>query len=454
MESSLDLSTSRFLADWTRDTRGLCRSCRASEPTSSPLSCPTGCDLGDAYENWRDEQLYLARQDAPSRRLELIAAENVRPQVVQWLMRGFLPFGKLTGIDGQPGVGKSTVIFDLIARASRGAQMPDGSTVDEPINCVIIGSEDGIADTVLVRLIAAGADLSRVFFPASELRDGSLVTLPDDIDVLRRYIEERDVRWIHLDAIMGSLSGKTNAYSDHEVRRALGPLVALAEKYGILVTFIRHLRKSGGAQAINAGGGSIAFGALSRSMLIAGIDPTDSSIDIADRRRILAVTKASLAKAPPSLVYRIVGLEGGSSGVEWQGTSQLSADDVSQSVNAQLTGDDAAEQNEMEEWLYELLRDRDRTRKEIICAAREEGYAMRTVDRVAKKMGVYRTRRGFGGGSIWSLTRTDRAINAISPPGDLADENDANGAIENSRDKMSERPDEEPDEEFFFDDAA
>lgn len=454
MESTLVLTPARFLLDWTRDTRGLCRICGAADPTPSPLGCPTGCDLGDAYDNWRDEQIYLARQDGPSRRLELIAAQDVRPQVVQWLMRGFLPFGKLTGIDGQPGVGKSTVVFDLIARASRGAEMPDGSTLDEPISCVIIGSEDGIADTVLARLTAASADLSRVFFPMSELHEGSIVTFPDDIDVLRRYIEERNVRWIHLDAIMGSLSGKTNAYSDHDVRRALGPLVALAEKYGVIVTYIRHLRKSGGAQAINAGGGSIAFGALSRSMLIAGLDPTDSSIDIGDRRRILAVTKASLAKVPPSLVYRILGLEGGASGVDWQGTSQLSADDVSQSVNAQLTGDDAAEQSEMGEWLYELLRDRDRTRKEIISASREEGYAMRTVDRVAKKMGVYRTRRGFGCGSIWSLTRTDRAIDVITPPPDLTDENDANGADENSRDKMSERPDEEPGEEFFFDEAA
>lgn len=454
MKCKPDLSAARFLLDWTKDSRGLCRICGVADPTPSPLSCPTGCDLDDAYENWRDEQIYLARQDSPAPRLALIAAQDIKPQTIQWLMRGYLPFGKLTGIDGQPGVGKSTLIIDLIARASRGAPMPDGSLLDEPIDCVIIGSEDGIADTVVARLIAADADLSRVFFPTSELDDGNLVTLPDEIDVLRRYVEERNVRWIHLDAIMGSMSGKTNAYSDHEVRRALGPLVALADQYGVLVTFIRHLRKSGGTQAINAGGGSIAFGALSRSMLIAGYDPTDNSEATGDRRRILAVTKASLAKPPSSLLYRIVGLENGSSCIEWLGVSPVSADDVSQSVNAQLSGDDAAEHNEMEEWLLEVLRDRDRTRKEIISAAREEGYAIRTVDRISKKMGIYKTRRGFGGGSTWSLMRIDRAIDVNAPPPDLADENDANGADENLRDKSGARPDNESGEEFFFDDAA
>jgi len=424
------------------------------EPTPSPLGCPTGCLLDDAFDNWRDEQIYLARQDSPSPRLELIAAQDIRPQVIEWLMRGYLPFGKLTGVDGQPGVGKSTLIIDLIARASRGVAMPDGSALAVPVNCVIIGSEDGIADTVVARLIAAEADLSRVFFPDSEVNDGALFTLPDDINVLRRYVEERNVRWIHFDAIMGSMSGKTNAYSDHEVRRALGPLVALADQYGVLVTFIRHLRKSGGAQAINAGGGSIAFGALSRSMLIAGFDPTDHSPDTGDRRRVLAVTKASLAKQPLSLLYRIVGPEDGASRVEWLGGSPLTADDVAQAVNAQLSSDDAAERNDMEEWLYELLNDRDRTRKEVISAAREEGYAIRTVDRVAHKMGIIRTRRGFGGGSVWSLRRADRAIDVTAPPPGLADENDANGADENSRDNASEREDDEDGEEFVFDDAA
>ena len=302
--------------------------------------------------------------------------------------------------------------------------------------------------------MAAEADLGRVFFPKPELNEGSHFTLPDDIDVLRWYVEELDVRWIHLDAIMGSLSSRTNSYSDHDVRRALGPLVALADKYGVLVTFIRHLRKSGGSQAINAGGGSIAFGALSRSMMIAGFDPTDRSLDVSDRRRILAVTKASLAKQPLSLLYRIVGPDDGASRVEWLGMSPLTADDVSQAVNDQLSSDDAAERSEIETWLYELLNDRDRTPKEVLSAAREEGYPMRTVDRVARKMGVTRIRRGFGGGSVWSLRRPGRAIDVIAAPPDLADKNDANGADENSRDKLSERPDEEADEEFFFDDAA
>ena len=176
----------------------------------------------------------------------------------------------------------------------------------------------------------------------------------------------------------------------HDVRRALGPLVALAEEYGVLVTYIRHLRKNGGTQAINAGGGSIAFGALSRSMLIAGFDPTDNSADASDRRRVLAVTKASLAKQPPSLQYRIVSAGDDASRIEWLGVSPLTADDVSQAVNEQVSGDDAAERSEIEAWLYELLNDRDRTPKEILSAARDEGYAMRTVDRVARKMGIIR----------------------------------------------------------------
>jgi hypothetical protein len=358
---------------------------------------------------------------APARpRLKTIRAADIATVSVSWLWHGWLPFGKLVSIDGAPGIGKSTVAIDLIARATLGGPMPHSTTTFTPITVMIAGVEDGWADTVRPRLEAAGADLNRVHFVDVRERGTRSVTLPDDVVELAATARELGAKWLHIDAIMGALSETVSAYSDHEVRRALGPVCNLAETDGVLVTFIRHPRKAGGS-GVNAGGGSVAFGALARMVLFAGFDPGDASEDPNMRRRVLAVAKSNLAKMPSALTFAVVDAANGMGCIGWGDASNLSADDLAapQMLPSRKTIDSvrpATQRSEAELFLERLLADGARLSvDEVKGHSREKGLSFRTVERAATSIGVVKRRGGFHAPSQWFLPAAPGVDDAVPP---------------------------------------
>jgi hypothetical protein len=117
---------------------------------------------------------------------------DVRPTVLEWLWPRYLPRGKLAVLDGDPGMGKSLLTLDLVARLSRGVALPDGSTAPRPCTSVLLSAEDHPADTIRPRAEAARADLSRLVLPSL---DDRLPRLPDDIPHLEELIRERGPTW-------------------------------------------------------------------------------------------------------------------------------------------------------------------------------------------------------------------------------------------------------------------
>lgn len=192
----------------------------------------------------------------------LTRLSDVVPQPVRWLWRGRIPFGKVTILDGDPGLGKSLVSLDVAARVSTARTMPDGTTGDliEPAGVVLLSAEDDSADTIRPRLEAAGADVSRiVHLRAVREADGTMqpVTLTS-LTELQTAINEVNAKLVIVDPLMAFLPAKVDSHRDQDIRRSLAPLVALAAETGVAVLVIRHLNKtSSTGNPLYRGGGSI-----------------------------------------------------------------------------------------------------------------------------------------------------------------------------------------------------
>ena len=360
----------------------------------------------------------------PSPRIVTTCAADVAPQTVDWLWHGWLPFGKLVSFDGAPGIGKSTLATDLIARASRGGPMPNEDRTFAPVRTMIAGVEDGWADTVRPRLDAAGANLSNVHF-LTMVKTGASFTIPGDVEEVGTHALALGAQWLHLDSIMGVLDSSTDAYKDHDVRRALGPLKDLAERHGLVVTFVRHPRKTGG-NAVNAGGGSIAFTALARVGLFVGLDPSDHTEDQNDRRRVLAAGKSNLARMPQALAFAMVPSPLGGAAVSWRGLSNVSADELASPIMLHTAREDRHSSREARgkerAFLREMLAHGARVALDDIKAegVGVRGLSWRTIERAADDEGVSKERRReFRGGSEWYLPQVDDTgllSDATDPP--------------------------------------
>jgi hypothetical protein len=258
----------------------------------------------------------------------------VVPEVVRWLWAGRFPLGKLALVDGDPGLGKSTMLLDIAARVSRGDAMPDGSHGDVvgAGGVVILQAEDGLADTIVPRLLAAGADLDRIeaftFMaePAETDHEGRTRKpahdrLPHlaDVQGLADVIARIEARLVIVDPLVAFLPPRIDSNKDSEVRQGLSGVVGLAGVSGCCVVGVRHLNKASALSALYRGGGSIGIIGAARSGLLVASDPDSPA------RRVLAPLKSNLAPIAPSLAWHLEASAGGVAHVVWEGVTELSA---------------------------------------------------------------------------------------------------------------------------------
>jgi hypothetical protein len=277
----------------------------------------------------REEQAARETDRLPLVRLTRLS--EVEAEAVTWLWQERIPQAKLSLIDGDPEEGKSLVTLDLAARVSTGAAMPDRSACGLPdaADVVLLGIEDGLADTVVPRLMAAGADRQRIHSidGVPERRaTGEIVRLATlaDLGSLEAAIRQTGAKLLVVDPLTAFLPAGVDSHNDAEVRAVLAPLAALAERTGCAVLVVRHLNKQPGGNPLYRGGGSIAIIGVARAAMLAAPDPTDPE----KLRRVLAVSKSNLARKPPSLAYRIEDNGDGVARIEWLGETAQSAADL------------------------------------------------------------------------------------------------------------------------------
>lgn len=345
-------------------------------------------------------------------------ASSVDPEDITWLSTGRLAAGKISVIDGDPGLGKSQITTDWAARITTGRALPGmvGWTDDEPVNkprnVIMLSAEDGEGDTIVPRLIAAGANLDRVFFMDMVIEDGStyLPTLDANMADIENQIEATNAALLIVDPLFAYIGGGVDTGKDHHIRNVLSPLKATVERNGTAVVVLRHLNKAMGMATLYRGGGSIGIIGAARVGLIAFKDDEDQE----GKRRILAIQKSNLAEDPPSLMYRVVGVNGGKvSRIEWLGETH-------KGVEAMTVGadrGDKAEASEAEVWLANVLAEGPIDAVEIYRLGQKQGFSQRTLRRSKDAVGAFSQRKGFGPGSScsWALNTATTQARAYAP---------------------------------------
>lgn len=333
---------------------------------------------------------------------QLVSLASVEPEIVQWLWPAWIPRGKLAILDGDPGLGKSTLLLDLAARVTVGGELPgDGGRAPQG-SVVLLTAEDGLADTVRPRLDNLGADLMRVqALTAVKGSNGAFdpITLPLHLPALKAAIEQTTAVFVIVDPFTAFLDGQVNSKIDHDIRRALAPLARLAEDTGAAIVLVRHLNKSHGGPALYRGGGSIGMIGAARAGLLVAPDPDDA--DTPDSpRRVLAVVKSNLAARPGSLRFTVAGGANGAARIEWTGVSPHRADRLLADTG------DAEERGELRrcvEWLGPYVAEVPRTAKEAAAEAREAGFSEATYRRARQELGIRSEKTGFADKGGWVL---------------------------------------------------
>jgi hypothetical protein len=354
----------------------------------------TGVDDFLARGDGTIEDLHRMADEAPDVEAVPVGVSmaDIEPEAVEWLWSRRIPKGKVTILDGDPGKGKSTILYDLAARITSGRPLPDGEPVEKG-GAIIVSAEDGAADTIVPRFLAAGGDPTKARIIGSEEQ----FIIPDDLDKLERAIQQTGATFAVIDPVMSFLSDDINSNRDQDVRRALQPLVNIAQRTGAAVVICRHLNKSSGGPAIYRGQGSIGFIGIVRSGLVVGEHPE------IEGTYVLAGQKHNLSKPPESLAYRIgsAGPGDGTARIEYRGVSEVTA----AGLNA-APGDEGERSRltEAKEFLREMLRAGPEFVGKIKSEASAAEIGWRTIERAKADIKAQAVKDSDSGKWQWTLS--------------------------------------------------
>ena len=345
--------------------------------------------------------------------LRLINMETVEVEQIEWLFYPFIPFGKVTIIQGDPGEGKTTMVLQIIAKLTRGekilpeqeqateektrAEIAADSDVKlsessiEPVNVIYQTAEDGLGDTIKPRLLAVGADCSRVL--VIDDREQPLTML--DIR-LEEAIMQTKARLVVLDPIQGFLGAEVDMHRANEIRPLMKRVAVLAEKYRCAIILIGHMNKNSNGKSSYRGLGSIDFQAAARSVLIVGRIKDEPEI------RVVCHVKSSLAPEGKSIAFRL----DKETGFEWIGEYDISADDL-------LSGNNRGQKiKEAKEFLLEILADGAVEQNVILKESESRGIKGKTLWNAKKALGV----QSIKPGGHWSWVLPEQQINMARLP--------------------------------------
>ncbi len=334
-------------------------------------------------------------------------ASAVAVEVVPWLWPGWVARGTVTVLDGDPGLGKSTITTWLAARVSRGLPLP-GEAEDarrDPAGVLLASAEDSAAHTIRPRLEAAGADLDRVRIlddvgePADDGAEVRNLQLPADLPLIEAQMRADGAALLVLDPLMAYVGrdrrGRLiDAHREPSARQLLAGLKRLAEATGAAVLVVRHLTKSGRASAVHRGTGSLSITAAAWSVLLAGRDPSDPGLTA------LAMVKGNLGPRPRTLRYRLEAA-GAVSRVAWGEVCALRADDLLRSDRP--GGGPVQPRGPAEELVWRALESGPRPAVEVYQVGAGAGFSNDQVWRAAKSVGVGKWKAGQRQGWVWQL---------------------------------------------------
>ena len=298
----------------------------------------------------------------------MLCYKDIEQTSVEWLWFPYIPFGKLTIIQGNPGEGKTYFAMMLTAACTNRKLFPNMEDI-EPFNVIYQTAEDGMGDTIKPRLVEAGADLSRVMvIDDSE----EVLTLSDDR--IEKAVRQNHVRLVIIDPVQAFIGADVDMNRANEVRPVFRKLGMIAEKTSCAIVLIGHLNKSSGTQSTYRGLGSIDIMAAVRSLIFIGKvrkDPTT---------RVLIHEKSSLAPPGETMAFKL----GDEEGFRWVGAYEISADELLDGKEGKATETKLERGAKL---IQELLVDKNEISiRELDDKAKEQGISGRTMRDVRSRM--------------------------------------------------------------------
>jgi len=368
-------------------------------------------------QEWTEPLSPINRENVtPLWRVNAVKASTIKAVPIRWLWPGWLAKGKLHILAGAGGTGKTTLLIGLIATITTGGRWPDGNRCNEPGNALIWSSEDDPADTLIPRLTAAGADMSRVYIIqglTNARGDADPFDPANDIVRLRETASEiGGVSLLMLDPIVSAVKGDMHKAND--VRRALQGVVDFAEQNLCAVVGISHFAKGGaGSSPADRVIGSQAFSALARTVLVAA-KQEDSD------QRVLARAKSNIGADEGGVSYTIEPCDIGD-GIEatrvvWGEAIEGSAREILGEAEAS-NNEEAQDLDDPSDCLYRILKDNPLESNEAKALMRRNGYTEKQIRRAREKLSVVTARTGNKKDvkSFWSLPQAGGSFTPFQP---------------------------------------
>jgi hypothetical protein len=420
---------------WLGET---CRACAQGDGSEPPSDHDSDCWVSMQGAEWAAANIKEADvtqlDSAPMRRMVLTPLSEIKLRRVTWLWEGRLALGTLGLLAGREGLGKSTLAYWLAARITRGELV--GEYAGTPKSVLVCATEDSYEHTIGPRLVAAGADLTRVYRVEMVTYDDIHLglSLPRDLAEVREAAEQTDAALLLLDPLMSRLGDSLDTHRDGDVRRALEPLVSVADETGMSILGLMHHNKSGATDPLQLVMGSKAFTAVARSVHTVVPDPDDET----DTRRFFGTPKNNLGTTNLStLAFTIASAAVETDdGPTWTGRIEWGeeiSESIAETMRKAAEGDeDRSAAGEAADWLEDWLTDQGGTApsKDIKAAGKKADHSLSALQRARKKLKIITETSGFPRQSFWTLPVVSSTVDSTPRGEETTEMNGTTGAIE------------------------
>ena len=303
-----------------------------------------------------------------SDRLSFSYYSSVAERAVEWLWYPYIPYGKITILQGDPGEGKSTLMVNLAAAVSTAKRFPGGPDFHGEAQTVIYQcAEDSAEDTIKPRLLQAGADCDRIAFINDQ---GQELTLADTR--FEEVIVATGARLLIIDPVQAFIGADGDMQSATKMRGTLRHLAAVADAHHCAVVLVGHMNKAAGGKNLYRGLGSIDIAAIARSVLMIARDQHNPEI------RYMFPVKSSLAPEGMAVAF----LFDATLGFRWIGRCSYNPEE-----NA-IRNMDGSKKTRAQDMIRLMLSTGDQPSVDIFNKLEQLGFSEKTIKNAKKELGV------------------------------------------------------------------